>query len=103
MIESPGSQKFNPPPDPDGIFPSSSHGNASYFDGISTDPPDAPALRHDKHKTVHRLYCRNSTDLCSGIRSDLHHDCKILLSYRGTKIEFNKLNKAPHLQNFICK
>ena len=42
--------KLNPTSDPDGIFPSASHGNASYFHGISTDPPDAPAVRHDKYQ-----------------------------------------------------
>ena len=62
------------------------NGNASYFDGISTDSPNAPAVWHDKYQIVHWLYRRYGTDLCTGIWSDLSYDCKIILSYRRTKI-----------------
>ena len=88
------SQKLNPTSDPDGIFPSASHGNASYFHGISTDPPDAPAVRHDKYQIVHRLYRRYGADLCTGIWPDLSYDRKIVLSYRRTEITTYKVSPS---------
>ena len=105
MINSPGSQKLDPPPDPDGIFPSASHGNASYFNSISTDPPNAPVIRYDKYQTVRWLYRRYGTDLWTGIWADLSYDCQVVLPYCGTEINkvFNKREMLMHLLLSFCK
>lgn len=76
------------------FFLPASHGNASYFHGISTDPPDAPAVRHDKYQIVHRLYRRYGADLCTGIWPDLSYDRKIVLSYRRTEITTYKVSPS---------
>ena len=75
-----------PQTDSDGIFPPAVNGNASYYHGISNDPPVTFTFRNDEYEVIYWMYGGNSSDLCCCVWVDLSYNGAFLLSYCGEKI-----------------
>ena len=94
MRKPPGGQKFCPQTDSDGIFPPAVNGNASYYHGISNDPPVTFTFRNDEYEVIYWMYGGNSSDLCCCVWIDLSYDGAFLLSYCREKITITMLNSG---------
>ena len=96
LLKPPGGQKFCPQTDSDGIFPPAVNGNASYYHGISNDPPVTFTFRNDEYEAVYWMYGGNSIDLCCCVWVDLSYDGAFLLSYCRTQINIRVRRFLDH-------